>query len=601
GFGLNHTLRTTDQGLEWLTDSYSLPNAPANAIIIDPDDSNTLYVATDVGVYTTNNYPNWTELGQLPSVAVTRLHIFESGGIKQLRAGTYGRGIWSYNIPYQIKVTTPHLYPFPGQTGTINGIITGYNGYSSPVDIECPSGLTFATCTGTTVTPMPSGTPFSLTVTAGSNPMLFDYSFAIQGTGADPNSTIETAPVTVSVVNYSFDGPTPNSLTADQGSSSAPATLNFNGGYGGFYEPINLSCSNLPTGATCNFFPSATIPPMTVYGQTVTLTVSAAGNTPVGSSTVNVVADAAGQPSPETASFALSIGNAPDYSLAVLTPKTSTVPGSSANIQLSLTPTAGFSGAVTLACNAGSFTCSLSPASPINLSAGPATVSATISVPPDLPDYPPGGGVTPITFNGTVPGTATHYAAASLTIMDFALTWRNSSASIYAGQAGQYELFVAPSGPPFTNPVSFSCSELSAGSTCTFSPATVTPGSSPAIVVLSVSTSKTTAELHPPAPVTQAQLMLALLLPGIVVSVSGGTRNKKLFAVLLVVVLAALILQPACGGGGSSYAPAPPPPSPPPPPPPSAPPPPVSYNFTVTATSGTVQHQIPLTLLVQPQ
>ncbi|MGE5206573.1 MAG: WD40/YVTN/BNR-like repeat-containing protein, partial [Chlamydiota bacterium] len=39
GFGLNHTLRTTDQGLEWLTDSYSLPNAPANAIIIDPDDS----------------------------------------------------------------------------------------------------------------------------------------------------------------------------------------------------------------------------------------------------------------------------------------------------------------------------------------------------------------------------------------------------------------------------------------------------------------------------------------------------------------------------------------------------------------------------------
>jgi hypothetical protein len=229
-------------------------------------------------------------------------------------------------------------------------------------------------------------------------------------------------------------------------------------------------------------------------------------------------------------------------------------------------------------------------------------VAATLSVQPDSPQYSVNGQVWPVAFSGTASGSATHYAAINVTVMDFKLLYRNSNAAVNAGQTGQYELFVTPVGPPFTNPVSLSCSGLPAGSDCSFSPATVTPNGSPAIVVLSVSTAKTTAALHPPVPTTQVQLMLALLLPGIVVGLAGGARKKRVFlAVLLVVVLAGVILQPACGGGGSSYAPAPPPPSPPPPPPPSSPPPPVTYSFTVTATSGTLQHQIPLNLVVQPQ
>jgi hypothetical protein len=206
-----------------------------------------------------------------------------------------------------------------------------------------------------------------------------------------------------------------------------------------------------------------------------------------------------------------------------------------------------------------------------------------------------------VTFTASGPNTSTHYAAVSIGAMDFSIAARNSTAAVNAGQSAQYELFTKSVQAPFTDPVSFSCSGLPAGSTCTFSPATVTPNSSSAIVVLSVSTAKTTAELNPPASATQAQLMLALLLPGIVVGLAGATRKRKaLLAVLLVLVLAAVILQPACGGGGSSYAP-PPPPSPPPPPPPSSPPPPVTYNFTVTATSGTLQHQLNLNLVVQPQ
>ncbi|HET7748205.1 MAG TPA: sialidase family protein, partial [Terriglobales bacterium] len=125
GFGGPHVLRTIDQGLDWTFASPSspnlnpLPNAPANAVLIDPDDSSTIYVGTDVGVFVSQDWQNWKELGQLPNVAVLQLHMFESGGVKQLRAGTYGRGLWSYDLPYQIRSTTPHVYLFPGQTGSI--------------------------------------------------------------------------------------------------------------------------------------------------------------------------------------------------------------------------------------------------------------------------------------------------------------------------------------------------------------------------------------------------------------------------------------------------------------------------------------------------
>jgi hypothetical protein len=187
--------------------------------------------------------------------------------------------------------------------------------------------------------------------------------------------------------------------------------------------------------------------------------------------------------------------------------------------------------------------------------------------------------------------------AVNVPIMDFSLLPRQPAAAVIAGQAGQYELFVNSVAAPFTNPVSFSCSGLPAGAACSFSPATVTPNNSQAIVVLSVTTPKTLAALRSPATPTQAQLMLALLLPGTVIAISGSVRSRKnVFVALLIVVLALVILMPACGGGGSSSGP------PPPPPPtttPSSPPPPASYNFTVTATSGTVQHQLPLTLVVQ--
>jgi len=363
-----------------------------------------------------------------------------------------------------------------------------------------------------------------------------------------------------------------------------------------FYEPITLSCSNLPSGATCNFFPSGVLPAL--YQSPVRLTVAAAGATPPGTYTSTISATASGQPSPKTFALSVTVGSSPDYAMTVTSPPASVTPGGSTSLQITLTPAAGYAGTVTLSCSGFNFSCSFSPSSTVTLAGSPVDVTATLSLSASDSAYLPYVFATWVDFTSSGPGAATHDITVTVPVIDFSLLARANTAAINAGQSAQYELFINSVQAPFTNPVSFSCSGLPKGSACSFSPSTLTPGGSPAIVVLSISTPKTLAALRLPASATQAQLMLALLLPGIVLSFSGSRRNKKLFTLLLVVVLAALILQPACGGGGTSAAPTPPPPSPPPP---SSPPPPVTYNITVTATSGTLQHQLNLNLVVQPQ
>ncbi|HEU5334741.1 MAG TPA: hypothetical protein VFU27_02195, partial [Terriglobales bacterium] len=507
GFGIGQVIKTTDQGMDWFA-SQQLPDAPVNTIVIDPDDSNTLYAGTDVGVYTTHDLQNWTELGQLPNVPVLQLKMFESGGVKQLRAGTYGRGIWSYDIPYQIKITTPHLYLFPGQKGTISGVITGFNGYSSPVSIACPATVNFGTCTGTTVTPTPSGTAFSLAIAAGSNVGWTDYTFDIQGTGADPAATVETAAMTVTVTNYNFGGTA--SFTVNQGATSGTQTFFI----GLFYEPITFSCANLPPGITCNFFPSSVLQSP---NYELSLTLSADLNTVPGSYTFQVNSTTAAQSSPRVLSVSLTVTSNPDYSLVVTSPPGTTTPGGSGTGQVTLTPVGNYTGPVSLSCSAAYFSCSLSPAGPVTFTGAPIAVNVTASVPAYFP-YPAPAGASTITLTATGQNTAAHYANINFPVTDFTFTPRTPSSAIRAGQPGQYELFVSPSGIPFTNPVSFSCSGLPKGAACSFSPATVTPNSSPAIVVLSVSTTKTLAALRPPKADSEGPLMLALLVPGIVLS-----------------------------------------------------------------------------------
>jgi hypothetical protein len=108
GNGINapHVYRSANAGAQWTNISSNLPNAPANSVVVDPNDANTLYVAMDGGVYVTTEVAScasancWSVYGtSLPNAPIVELAVASAmatgdGRTGELRAATYGRGIW---------------------------------------------------------------------------------------------------------------------------------------------------------------------------------------------------------------------------------------------------------------------------------------------------------------------------------------------------------------------------------------------------------------------------------------------------------------------------------------------------------------------------
>ena len=96
--------RTTDGGAHWSQIVSNLPHSPANVVVVDPQDANTVYVATDEGVYSTRQVATcangatscWSVFGTgLPFAPVVQLSATPATTLPNvLAAGTYGRGIW---------------------------------------------------------------------------------------------------------------------------------------------------------------------------------------------------------------------------------------------------------------------------------------------------------------------------------------------------------------------------------------------------------------------------------------------------------------------------------------------------------------------------
>jgi hypothetical protein len=157
--GPGHVWQTTNAGASWIdftgTGVNALPDSPVNALVVDAG-THTVYVGTDVGVFqSATSAAAWTEVGPipnalggttgfLPNVAVTALAIFNSGGQELLRASTYGRGVWQFNLlttpSFEIAVSNTPLTVLAGSTGTFNGTLTAVNGYNNSVALSCTAG-----------------------------------------------------------------------------------------------------------------------------------------------------------------------------------------------------------------------------------------------------------------------------------------------------------------------------------------------------------------------------------------------------------------------------------------------------------------------------
>lgn len=128
GFTSALVFKSTDNGITWQDISSNLPAIGVNDLITlnsTPGNEELLFVATDAGVFVSENDGQaWDLLGTgLPTVTIDAIDVNLND--RKLIAGTYGRSLWSYDISAALGIeeTQPEasalVYPNPSN-GTIH-------------------------------------------------------------------------------------------------------------------------------------------------------------------------------------------------------------------------------------------------------------------------------------------------------------------------------------------------------------------------------------------------------------------------------------------------------------------------------------------------
>jgi hypothetical protein len=193
-------------------------------------------------------------------------------------------------------------------------------------------------------------------------------------------------------------------------------------------------------------------------------------------------------------------------------------------------------------------------------------------------------------YGGATNFSASTSTAVSLTVTsgatgDFTVGVSPSTASVTAGASAAIKVSVAPSGG-FNQAVSFACSGLPANSTCSFSPATVTPsGTAAATTTLTISTDvMTSSSRHPGSwEFVSPGIVWSVALFGLGGLLSGRRRwRQSMRGLQILCVMAILFHLLGCGGSSSDNKT-----------------PGGTSTVTVTASAGSTSHTATVTLKVQ--
>jgi hypothetical protein len=360
------------------------------------------------------------------------------------------------------------------------------NGFAGNVSLSAPPPSEATATLSTNTIPNGSGTSiFTVTPTTTNTPGDFNY---YAGVTATSGSLTHSISVTLGVNSFttpffSFNA-TPASQTVLPGNGTSYAlSLTPSGGFAG---NVSLSVAGLPAGANATLSTN----PVPNGSGTSTLTVTTPSSTAPGNYGLTITGTS------PSLSFSNSVGvtlvvnaaSTPDFSLSA-TPASQTVaPGNGTSYALSLTPSNGFAGNVTL---------SLGPlpagvnatfnTNPVPKGSGTSTLSVTTA------SSTPTGAYT-ITITGTS-GSLTKSAIVTLVVNaastpDFSLSSTPASQTVTQGNGTSYALSLTPSGG-FASNVSLSVGALPAGVNATFSTNPVPNGSGTSTLTVTTASSTT--------------------------------------------------------------------------------------------------------------
>ncbi len=472
--GTGHVWKTTNAGATWIDFTANLPDSPANAVIVYAPMA-LVFVATDVGVFASpTSTASWTELGPnpntnlagfLPNVAVTALGVFNAGGQQLLRASTYGRGIWQFNLvitpDYRFSVSNSQQTIFSGQTATFNGTASAVNGYTNSITLSCAAGTTLppSTCSPSpaTFTPL-NNTPFTVTADGAGG----DYTFNVRAVGSDASHITHTFPVTLHIVNFGLTTPSPSSVTVGRGNTSTPVSFQVTAA-GSFNQPVTVSCSTGTLDGTCSLTPGTTVNPTQSAPVNMTATVAVPSGSTAGSYPVTIQASTSGASSALTTSFTLVVTANPDFIMTEPAAFPEVNAGSSGTTgAISITSQDGFTGTVTLACPTtfGAGSCSIAPAT---VSSFPATATLTIN------GASFSAGTYSLSITGTF-GSIVHTLAIPFNVGDYSITGTQTLSGTPGAQSTAS--FKLTSSFSYSGNINATCDATAlAGAMCTLTPA----------------------------------------------------------------------------------------------------------------------------------
>lgn len=170
---------------------------------------------------------------------------------------------------------------------------------------------------------------------------------------------------------------------------------------------------------------------------------------------------------------------------------------------------------------------------------------------PMLPNRMPG----PVSYSPSCSNTASA-GTGSGTSQNPSFTASPTTVTIPNGGSGQVKVTATPQSAPANSSIALSCDYLPANLVCTFSPATIKPGSGTATSTLKITNAPTSAKnsSRRTAGFLYASWIFSFGLAGFVFAGNFKNARRVLSVVLACAVAAGVMLTSSCGGGKSSSA-----------------------------------------------